>query len=141
MARDAAPLPGVLIVEAQVLARHALADYLRHCGYGVIEAASTDEALVVLEEPAVRIDAVLCDAQAPGAVNPFRLRHLARAMGHRAGLQFILAGRVEAAAEAAADLCEEGPQLARPYDPQAVVTRIRRLIGRTLPPGADEDKR
>lgn len=128
MAEHDAPLPGVLIVEGEVLVRHAIADYLRHCGFVVIEAATTDEAVIVLGDASIRIDAVLCDAEAPGSPNPFLLRRQARDLAPRAGLKFILAGRIESTAQAAADLCEEGPHLARPYDPQAVVARIRRLI-------------
>lgn len=128
MAATAESLPGVLIVEGEVLIRHALADYLRQCGFVVIEAASTDEALTVLQDTSLRIDAVLCDAEAPGSPNPFLLCRRACEMPARADLKFILAGRIERAAQAAAELCEEGPHLARPYDPQAVVARIRRLI-------------
>lgn len=137
MADKAESLPGILIVEGEVLIRHALADYLRHCGYVVIEAASTDEAQVVLDDAATRVDAVLCHAEAPGAVNPFVLRRRAAEMDQHAGLTFILTGRIESAAQAAADLCEEGPQLARPYDPQAVVDHIRRLLAPRGAPARD----
>lgn len=129
MARDAEPQPGVLIVEGEVLVRHALADYLRDCGFTVIEAATTTEALVALEETGLRIDAVLCDARAPGAPNAFELCRRVPALAHRRGVKMILAGGVETAAREAADLCDQGPRLARPYDPQGVVSHIRRLLG------------
>ena len=104
----------VLVADGEVLVRHALADYLRRCGYEVIEAASSDEALTVL---AVTIG---------GSLSGFALAAWARAS--RPGLQVLLAGNVEKAADAAAGLCDEGPALARPYDPQLVVDRIKRLL-------------
>ena len=42
----------------------------------------------------------------------------------------ILAGTPAKAADAAAELCDEGPNLARPYEPQLVVDRIKRLLAK-----------
>jgi len=107
--------------------RHAIADYLRNCGYVVIEAASTDEATIVLERGTVTVDAAICAAEAPGALNSFEFR--AWALRQRSDLQIALAGSVDAAAEKAAELCEQGPELSRPYDPQSVVDYVRRIVG------------
>ncbi|WP_029005687.1 response regulator [Azorhizobium doebereinerae] len=122
-ARD--ELPGVMVVDADVLVRHVLAEYLRTCGYRVIEAASSDEAQNFLEHGEVDVDVVLVDAQAPGRVGGFGFARWVREK--RPGIDVVLAGAPEHAAEQAADLCEEGPHLARPYDPQSVVDRIKRL--------------
>ena len=46
----------VLVVESEVLVRHALAEYLRHCGYRVIEAASTQEAMTLLNNATVSVE-------------------------------------------------------------------------------------
>jgi hypothetical protein len=40
----------------------------------------------------------------------------------------ILAGSHARAAEAAGDLCGSGPMLAKPYDPQLVLDRIKQLL-------------
>jgi len=117
----------VLVVDGDVLVRHVISDYLRTCGYIVIEAATTDEAAVVLDDKTVMVEAVLCDADAPGGRSAFQLR--AWALERRPEVQTILAGSVEAAANKAAELCEEGPELRRPYDPQSVVEYIRRILG------------
>ena len=117
----------VLVIDGDVLVRHAIADYLRNCGYVVIEAASTDEARIVLERGTVTVDAAICAAEAPGALNSFELR--AWALRQRSDLQIALAGSVDAAAEKAAELCEQGPELSRPYDPQSVVDYVRRIVG------------
>ena len=114
----------VLVVEGDVLVRHAIADYLRHCGYSVVEAASQVEALTVLGEASLSVETVLCDVGLDG----FGLRKWLR--DQRPAVDMILAGSVSAAADAAADLCESGPHLARPYDPQGVVDQIRQMRAR-----------
>ena len=129
---DTAQRPGcILVVDRDVLVRHAIADYLRDCGYVVIEASSTDEAVTVLDESTLSVSAALCDAEAPGSRNPFELRVWARE--HRPGVEIALVGNIDSAASKAAELCEDGPQLARPYDPQSVVAYIRRVLGASRP--------
>ena len=127
MAKQERRSQSILMVDGDVLVRHAIADYLRDCGYVVVEAATTDEAKTVLAELSLGVDAVLCEAQAPGSLNAFEFRSWATEQ--RQGLQFALAGNVEAAARKAADLCEQGPELRRPYDPQALVEHVRKMLG------------
>jgi len=131
MAEQSGESQRLLVVDGDVLVRHVISDYLRTCGYVVVEAASTDEAVVVLDDTHVTVNAVLCDADAPGRQSAFQLR--AWAVQRRPETQIILAGTVAAAANKAAELCEEGPQLQRPYDPQGVVEYIRRIIGTRAP--------
>ena len=126
MAQQSGESQRILVVDGDVLVRHVISDYLRTCGYVVVEAASTDEAMTLLDESDVTIEAVLCDADAPGDQSAFQFR--AWAVRRTPATQIILAGSVAAAADKAAELCEEGPQLRRPYDPQGVVEYIRRLI-------------
>jgi CheY-like chemotaxis protein len=127
MAEQAGQAQRVLVVDGDVLVRHVISDYLRTCGYVVVEAATTDEAVVVLDDPTVIIEAVLCDADAPGSRNGFELR--AWAAERHAEVQIALAGSIVAEANKAAEMCDDGPQLQRPYDPQSVVDYIKRLIG------------
>jgi len=127
MAQELGESQRLIVVDGDVLVRHVISDYLRTCGYVVIEAATTDEASVVLDDSAIAIDAALCDADAPGSQSAFQLR--AWALQRRPEIQIILAGSVETAANKAAQLCEEGPHLRRPYDPQSVVEYIKRIIG------------
>jgi CheY-like chemotaxis protein len=120
----------ILIVDGDVVSRHVIADYLRHCGYEVVEAANTDEALITLGEPTLSIDVILCDVSALGSQNGFELATWVRA--HRPELEVRLAAGVDTAAHAAAELCESGPHLKRPYEPEAVVDYIKRLRGSRL---------
>lgn len=115
----------VLIVDGDIVSRHVIADYLRHCGYAVVEAANTDEALVGLAEPTLSIDVILCDVSALGSRSGFELATWVRA--NRPELEVKLAQGAEIAAQTAAELCENGPHLRRPYEPEAVVDYIKRL--------------
>jgi len=45
----------ILLVEDEILTRTVIAEYLRECGYKVIEAASADEAIVVLLWPDIGV--------------------------------------------------------------------------------------
>jgi CheY-like chemotaxis protein len=127
MAQQSGESQRLLVIDGDVLVRHVISDYLRTCGYVVIEAASTDEAAIVLEDAKGAVEAVLCDADAPGERSAFQFRTWA--VRQAPATEIILAGSVAAAANKAAQLCEEGPHLARPYDPQSVVEYIRRIIG------------
>ncbi len=118
-------IPSILIVDGEVVARHVIADYLRHCGYSVVEAANTDEAFVALAEPTLSIDVILCDLSALGSHDCFELATWVKT--HRPELEVKLSAGIEKAADAAAELCENGPHLARPSEPEAVVDYIKRL--------------
>ena len=116
--------PVVLMVEPDVLVRQPIAEYLRDCGYKVVESGSTDEALLILAADAVIVEVVLADARAQGEKDGFALARWVRQ--NRPGVHVILAGTVVGHAKEAADLCEDGPHLAKPYDPQILVDRIKR---------------
>lgn len=127
MAKDRGEPQRLIIVDGDVLVRHVLSDYLRTCGYTVIEAATTDEATAILGDTSLGVQAMLCDADAPGAKSAFELRAWSRQ--ERPEVEVILAGSIASAANKAAELCDEGPQLKRPYDPQSVSEYIKRIMG------------
>ena len=118
-------VPSVLIVDGDIVSRHAIADYLRHCSYAVVEAAHVDEAYVALQEPTLSIDVILCDVFSLGSQSGFELATWVRI--NRPELEVRLAGGAHMAAQTAAELCENGPQLQRPYNPEEVVAYITRL--------------
>jgi len=118
-------LETILVVEDEVIVRMVISEYLRGCGYRVIEAASADEALVVLQHTEIGIDVLFSDIEMPGSMDGFALATWVRM--NRPSLDVILTGTVPRAANAAAELCESGP-LAKPYEPTAVLDLIRRLM-------------
>lgn len=116
----------ILVVDADILVRLAIADFLRDCGYRVFEAGSGTEAITILAGGHA-VDVVLCDANLPGEPGGFSL---ARRIRHeRPEIKVLLVGSNSSEVEVAADLCDEGPMLGRPYEPQLVLDRIRRLMG------------
>jgi response regulator RpfG family c-di-GMP phosphodiesterase len=134
MTADPAPersAASILVVDADIISRHAIADYLRHCDYAVVEASNTDEAATALQEPSLSIDVILCEVTALGSQSCFELAGWVRA--NRPELEVKLAGGLEMAAQTAAELCENGPHLKRPYEPSAVVDYVRRLRASRLP--------
>ena len=137
----------VLVVEPDILVRMSIADYLRDCGYKVIEGVTADDVLAVLES-GQKIDVIFAEVQlSDGRSRPRRLaRSASTPLGGRPrsmdgfGLaqwvrenhpdtDVILTSGIDRAAERAGDLCDEGP-LEKPYHPQEVVRRINILLER-----------
>jgi CheY-like chemotaxis protein len=126
MPADDETMQTVLVVEDEVVVRLMIADYLRECGFKVVEASSADEALTVLKS-GISVDLVFSDVQMPGAMDGFGLAGWIRQ--HRPGLKVILtSGRRNAAAEAR-ELCYGGPLLEKPYNLTLLLDRINRLLG------------
>lgn len=117
--------PCVLIVEADILVRHPLAEYLRECGYRVLEARDAAEARPLVEALSASIDIILADAAGSGK-GGFELAAWARRL--YPDIEMILAGGVAKAVEKAGDICDEGPTLSKPYEHQLVLDRIRRAM-------------
>lgn len=115
----------ILLVDADILVRTPLANYLRECGYQVIEAADASEAQVLLKDTPQSIDIVLVDA-GTGNESGFVLARWIRE--HFPGLRVILAGTIVRATEKAGDLCQDGPALSKPYDHRLVLSRIQQLL-------------
>jgi CheY-like chemotaxis protein len=108
----------ILVVEDEILIRLDVADYLRQCGYRVLEASSAADAVTVLQTDH-DVDVVFSDAQMPGAMDGFGLARWIRA--NRPDLKVILTSGVVRSAELAGDLCEDGPIEEKPYHPQRLL--------------------
>jgi DNA-binding NtrC family response regulator len=119
-------LGNLIVADGDVLVRLAVAQYLRDCGYRVIEAASSDELVIVLDRSEILVDLALCDVAVPGEFNGFTLSHWMHE--HHPDIDLILVGSDAAAAHAAAALCDRGPVLARPYEPKDVLLRIQTMF-------------
>lgn len=115
----------ILIVDGDVVSRHAISDYLRQCGYNVVEAASTGEAMIALKEPGLSLDVIVCDVEAIGNLAGTELENWVRE--HRPELEVRMASTLEKVAGEAANLCEKGPHSSPAYEPQDVVNYVTRL--------------
>ena len=129
----------ILVVEDEVLIRLVIAEYLRDCGYRVIEAAHADEALLVLRRSEIEIDVVFTDVEMPGSMDGFALAQWVRS--NRPGMDVILAASIGRAVQAASDLCDQQNNVPKPYDPQSVHDRIRRLLASRRPRKRDLQSR
>ena len=69
---------------------------------------------------------VLTGVEMPGAMDGFALAQWVRR--ERPNIDVVMAGTPARAADAAGDLCEQGPAPHRPLEPSAVLARIRRLL-------------
>lgn len=118
--------PYILIVDADVLVRNSIATYLRECGYRVVEAANEQEAHAVVQEPGLTFHMALVDVTDPEAFNGFTLGQWIRA--NKPDVDVVLVGSPSQIAKEAALLCQQGPHLEKPYHPEVVLDRIKRLL-------------
>lgn len=96
----------VLLAEEDVIVRLGLADYLRHCGFVVLEASGASEArTILLAGP--KIDILLSDAQLAGPENGFALAAWLRR--HRPSVKVLLTATTASKIEAAGSLCTHVP--------------------------------
>lgn len=105
-------LPGatILVADNDVIVRIAIAEYLRDCGFRVIEAASGVEARTVLQHgPVVHI--IMVDARR-GDDSGFALAQWARRYCPR--INVIISAGLNGKSEAAAQLCSGGQTSAPP---------------------------
>jgi DNA-binding response OmpR family regulator len=115
----------VLIIEADVLVRSSLADYLRDCGYTVFEASDGKQARQLLDDTGATVDIVLANVNAPKE-SGFTLAVWIRA--NYPAIEVVLAGTVAKAVEKASEICDEGPAQSVPYDHKLILDRIRQLL-------------
>jgi DNA-binding response OmpR family regulator len=116
-------------VENDVIVRMVLALYLRECGYRVLEAGNSDEAIALLSLPDFAIDVVLADVNINGSAGGFGLSQWVRR--EKPQVKMVLTSGISSSADAAASLCDQGPHMRRPYQPQEVERRIRELLARS----------
>ena len=115
----------VLIIEHDTLVRHPLAEYLRECGYRVLEAVNYVEARALLDKASRRIDVVLADIQMPDQEGFTFSSWLRRSHPH---VELLLSGTIAKIVQNAGELCEEGPAPRKPPDYREVLNRIRQTL-------------
>jgi DNA-binding response OmpR family regulator len=116
----------VMVVEPDVLVRLVLAEYLRDCGYKVIEGVSSQDVWSVIG--ATRpLDVLLIDVRLAGDEDGFAVASRVR-QTHR-NIDVILTSGISGAVQQCHELCEDGP-LTKPYEPKDVEARIKILLER-----------
>lgn len=120
--------PVILFIESELAVREPVSEYLRECGYRVVERVSTDEAQEFLEKGGLPVDIVLADAESTGALGGFGFGRWVK--NHHPRTQVLLAGSVEKVAQEAGNLCASGPHMARPYHHQVLGNQIRQMLAK-----------
>jgi CheY-like chemotaxis protein len=113
----------ILIIEPDILVRMVIAEYLRGCGYKVIEGAAGEDFFTVLQA-GTQIGIVFSEVRLSGRIDGFTLAKQIREA--YPAVDVILTTGVAQAADKAGDLCEETP-LKKPYHPSEVMRRINIL--------------
>jgi CheY-like chemotaxis protein len=115
--------PVILIVEDELLIRMNAVEMIEEAGFEVIEAASADEAIAILEAR-LDITVVFTDIQMPGSMDGLKL---AAAVRDRWPPVKIVAtsGHVKLGP---GDLPEGGRFLQKPYSPAEITKTLRELI-------------
>jgi CheY-like chemotaxis protein len=118
--------PTVLIVEDEVLPRLAMGDYLRECGFQVVEAASGIEAQQLVMG-GLKVDLVFSDITMPGGVDGIDLALWL--MVHCESTKVILTSGLPDALAKAQSACNQVLAFVpKPYDQVEVAARIRTLL-------------
>jgi CheY-like chemotaxis protein len=113
----------LLLVEADVVIRFALAQHLRVCGHVVVEVVSGTEArAVLLAGPEVNV--VLSDAQLAGDDKGFALAQWVRR--HRKSIDVVLTGTLAQKVQVACEFCADGDRADR--DAQGLTARIQSML-------------
>jgi DNA-binding response OmpR family regulator len=103
-----------------------IAKFLRECGFKVIEGTQSDDVWAAIAS-GVQVDIVFTEVRLPGKTDGFSLASLVRQ--RHPEIDVILASSPEGAGEKSKELCDEGP-IGKPYHPEDVTARIRKLIER-----------
>ena len=114
----------ILVVEDEVLIRLSVADFLRGCGYRVLEAANGEEAQAVFGagEP---IEVLFSDIDLGGGIDGFVLAAWVRRK--YPDVRIVLASGARAMTDGAAGVCD-GPLLDKPYSYSALADHITQLL-------------
>jgi len=113
----------IMLLEVDVLARMTLAEYLRGCGYRVLEGTTLADVFAILEA-GIGINVVLAEVRLGGDLEGLEIAKELRVRAPH--IDVILTVGVGNAAEKAGQLCDEGP-LEKPFHPQELVRRIQLL--------------
>ncbi len=115
--------PVVLVVEDEALIRMNGVDLLEDAGYSVIEAASADEAIAILEKaPQIRL--LFSDVDMPGSMDGIELAEFVHQRWPK--MRLLLTSGHHKIADA--DLPDHGRFVSKPYSDQTIVKQVEALL-------------
>ncbi len=123
--KDASTKTNVLLVEADVLVRYALAEHLRACSITVSEAACTDDARAILIA-GPEISVLFSDMQLAGEDSGFVLAQWVRR--HRPAIRAVLTGSVASKAQAVTAFAASVPDCPPNGDATLLEARLNAMM-------------
>ncbi len=110
----------IMVLESDVLVRTEIAEFLRGCGYKIIEGTTAADLWTIIDAK-VKVDVVFSEVNLPGETDGFTVARRIRQTYPE--IDIILTSSIEGAADKIKDLCDEGP-LRKPYRAEDVAARI-----------------
>lgn len=129
-AKPASGEPIILLIDDDVVARTAIASYLRECGFQVIESDTEVDGKKLLESKPSAFDIAICATSSASSAG--RLEFVRWLREHYPHIRVLVAAGVAKTTQLAADICDEGPHLRKPYERESLLDWIKRL--RAPPP-------
>lgn len=115
----------VLVVEDETMVRMPIAEFLRDCGYNVVEAGDASEAIAAMEA-AEPVNLVFTDVRMPGSMDGFDLA--AWFESHYPSVPVLLTSGYNARRNLPAPAASGGRFIEKPYSQTQVARRIADLL-------------
>jgi CheY-like chemotaxis protein len=116
----------VLVVEDETMVRMPIAEYLRDCGYNVVEAGDANEAIAAMD-PVSPVSIVFSDVRMPGQMDGFGLAEWFRS--HYPGVPVLLTSGYNGGRSLSAAAIPGVRFIEKPYSQTQVARRIAALLG------------
>ncbi len=115
----------VLVVEDDMMVRMPIAEYLRDCGYTVLEAGDAAEAIATVDSSGP-VSLVFSDVRMPGSMDGFGLAHWLRT--RYPDLPIILTSGYNSSRSLSLDVAQGVKLIEKPYSQAHVAKRIHDLL-------------
>jgi CheY-like chemotaxis protein len=115
----------VLVVEDDIMVRMPIAEYLRDCGYTVLEAGDAAEAIATVDA-ARPISLVFSDVRMPGSMDGFALARWLRS--HYPTIPVLLTSGYNTSRSPSAEMAQDVKLIEKPYSQAHVARRIQALL-------------
>jgi CheY-like chemotaxis protein len=115
----------VLVVEDEQMVRMPIVEYLRDCGYRVVEAADANEAIAATDAEA-SVNLVFSDVRMPGSMDGFALAEWFRS--HHPEVPVLLTSGFSGASGQTAGWLRANSIIEKPYSQRQVERRIAALL-------------
>jgi CheY-like chemotaxis protein len=132
LSRDSDPvehqdMQTVLVVEDEMMVRMPIAEYLRDCGYNVLEAADAAEAIARMDAEGP-VSLVFTDVRMPGKMDGFGLAEWFQS--HYPNVPVLLTSGYNGGRPFPAASRTRGGFIEKPYSQTQVARRIAAILGR-----------